>query len=302
MRINSPVRWSRDELSLPARGGQHRDSRSCRLCGFNSMNDCLLSAMAGEQKLHGLVQQFIIMAQRAEGLQLLSTISQLLEAPGVFVFGEFVKLDCIQELADGPDDAYFKLLNVFAYGTYLEYEDQLPPLSEMQKYKLRQLTLITIAEQMQHIPYSVLLWDLGLHSQRQLEDLIIKSFYAQIICGKLDQHRKVLEVDAFISRDINSQVLNRIISDLQEWCNGCNCVSAEINWQLSRLDQSRKHHLSTQQQLKAEVSNIKTLLTSPSISSLKVEQGREQQGVRHSHHHQLALMSYSGKVQPAPWH
>uniref|UniRef100_A0A8C9R663 COP9 signalosome subunit 7B n=1 Tax=Scleropages formosus TaxID=113540 RepID=A0A8C9R663_SCLFO len=174
-------------------------------------------AGVGEQNLPSLVQQFIIMAQRAEGPQLLSTISQMLEAPGVYSFGEFLKLGCVRELADGPDDAYFKLLNVFAYGTYLEYEDKLPPLTEVQKYKLRQLTLATLAGQMQDIPYSVLLCDLGLDSQQQLEDLIIKAIYAEIIRGKMDQQRKILEVEAFISRDVNYQVLNCVVNDLQEW-------------------------------------------------------------------------------------
>ncbi|XP_018608866.1 COP9 signalosome complex subunit 7b-like [Scleropages formosus] len=121
---------------------------------------------------------------------------------------------------------------------------------------------------MQDIPYSVLLCDLGLDSQQQLEDLIIKAIYAEIIRGKMDQQRKILEVEAFISRDVNYQVLNCVVNDLQEWCSGCESVLAEIKWQLNRLGQFQKDHLSSQQQLDAEVSNIKKLMTT-SISSQK---------------------------------
>ncbi len=47
---------------------------------------------------------------------------QVLAAPGVFVFGELLEMECVQELATGDSGAYVQLLELFAYGTYSDYK------------------------------------------------------------------------------------------------------------------------------------------------------------------------------------
>lgn len=45
----------------------------------------------------------------------------MLEAPGVYVFGELLDMPNVRELADSDFASTFRLLTVFAYGTYADY-------------------------------------------------------------------------------------------------------------------------------------------------------------------------------------
>ncbi|CAJ0930537.1 unnamed protein product [Ranitomeya imitator] len=176
--------------------------------------------MAGEQKpTSSLLEQFILLAKGTKGSALPALINQVLDAPGVYVFGELLDLPTVQELADSPHSGYLQLLNLFAYGTYPDYvalKDSLPELSAVQKNKLKHLTIVSLASRMKCIPYSVLLKDLDMRNLRELEDLIIEAVYTDIIQGKLDQRNHVLEVDFCIGRDIPKKDISSIVKTLQE--------------------------------------------------------------------------------------
>ncbi|XP_067596335.1 COP9 signalosome complex subunit 7b isoform X6 [Pseudorca crassidens] len=108
--------------------------------------------MAGEQKpSSNLLEQFILLAKGTSGSALTALISQVLEAPGVYVFGELLELANVQELAEGGNAAYLQLLNLFAYGTYPDYianKESLPELSTAQQNKLKHLTIVSLASRM----------------------------------------------------------------------------------------------------------------------------------------------------------
>ncbi|XP_028650839.1 COP9 signalosome complex subunit 7b-like isoform X1 [Erpetoichthys calabaricus] len=233
--------------------------------------------MAGEQKPpNNPLEQFILLAKSAKGAALTALISQVLEAPGVYVFGELLELPCVQELSDGPNAGYYRLLNMFAYGTYPDYtanKEALPELSAAQRNKLKHLTIVSLAAQMkQCIPYSVLLRDLDVKNLRELEDLIIEAVYTDIFQGKLDQRNQLLEVDLCIGRDIQRKDTSSIVKTLQEWCSGCEVVLSGIEQQVIRADQCRENSIRITQQMDAEVLNIKkTLKATASTSAQDVD-------------------------------
>uniref|UniRef100_A0A8D2BL09 COP9 signalosome subunit 7B n=1 Tax=Sus scrofa TaxID=9823 RepID=A0A8D2BL09_PIG len=213
--------------------------------------------MAGEQKpSSNLLEQFILLAKGTSGSALTALISQVLEAPGVYVFGELLELANVQELAEGANAAYLQLLNLFAYGTYPDYianKESLPELSTAQQNKLKHLTIVSLASRMKCIPYSVLLRDLEMRNLRELEDLIIEAVYTDIIQGKLDQRNQLLEVDFCIGRDIRKKDINNIVKTLHEWCDGCEAVLLGIEQQVLRANQYKENHSRTQQQVEAEI-------------------------------------------------
>uniref|UniRef100_A0A8C4LN10 COP9 signalosome subunit 7B n=1 Tax=Equus asinus TaxID=9793 RepID=A0A8C4LN10_EQUAS len=215
--------------------------------------------MAGEQKpSSNLLEQFILLAKGTSGSALTALISQVLEAPGVYVFGELLELANVQELAEGANAAYLQLLNLFAYGTYPDYiasKESLPELSTAQQNKLKHLTIVSLASRMKCIPYSVLLKDLEMRNLRELEDLIIEAVYTDIIQGKLDQRNQLLEVDFCIGRDIRKKDINNIVKTLHEWCDGCEAVLLGIEQQVLRANQYKENHSRTQQQVEAEREN-----------------------------------------------
>uniref|UniRef100_A0A9L0K1F9 COP9 signalosome subunit 7B n=1 Tax=Equus asinus TaxID=9793 RepID=A0A9L0K1F9_EQUAS len=224
--------------------------------------------MAGEQKpSSNLLEQFILLAKGTSGSALTALISQVLEAPGVYVFGELLELANVQELAEGANAAYLQLLNLFAYGTYPDYiasKESLPELSTAQQNKLKHLTIVSLASRMK---------DLEMRNLRELEDLIIEAVYTDIIQGKLDQRNQLLEVDFCIGRDIRKKDINNIVKTLHEWCDGCEAVLLGIEQQVLRANQYKENHSRTQQQVEAEVTNIKkTLKATASSSAQEMEQ------------------------------
>ncbi|XP_004396100.1 PREDICTED: COP9 signalosome complex subunit 7b isoform X2 [Odobenus rosmarus divergens] len=173
-------------------------------------------------------------------------------------------------LAEGANAAYLQLLNLFAYGTYPDYianKESLPELSTAQQNKLKHLTIVSLASRMKCIPYSVLLRDLEMRNLRELEDLIIEAVYTDIIQGKLDQRNQLLEVDFCIGRDIRKKDINNIVKTLHEWCDGCEAVLLGIEQQVLRANQYKENHSRTQQQVEAEVTNIKKTLKATAASS-----------------------------------
>ena len=59
--------------------------------------------------------------------------TQVLEAPGVYVFGELLEMPNVQELSNGPNAPYFNALNLFAYGIYQDFKCKCPKW-ELQGY------------------------------------------------------------------------------------------------------------------------------------------------------------------------
>ncbi|VVD05889.1 unnamed protein product [Leptidea sinapis] len=177
------------------------------------------------------IEQFILLAKGAKGSACAELIKQVLEAPGVHVFGELLEMPNIKELETGPYEKHFKSLHLFAYGTYKDYienKSDYLELTESQCKKLQHLTIATLATQEKLIPYSVLLKELDIRNVRDLEDLIIEAIYADIIHGKLDQECKRLEVDVTLGRDARLEDAAGIADVLADWCNACEAVLSSI--------------------------------------------------------------------------
>lgn len=152
---------------------------------------------------HKQLQQFCLLAKTAHGAAILELIKQVLEAPGVYVFGELLVMPNVQDvsckfisviyfflhltffpifkLKTGDHIKYFNTLNLFAYGTYKQFrqqpQDYLDLTPAMQK-KLQHLTIVALAIKNKCIPYEVLLEELEINNVRHLEDVIIEAIYA----------------------------------------------------------------------------------------------------------------------------
>lgn len=216
------------------------------------------------------LEQFVLLAKSAKGAAAAELVKQVLEAPGVHVFGELLDMPNIKELQNGPNANYFRALNLFAYGTYKQYHNLDNPsqllldLTPVQKKKLQHLTIVTLATKSKCIPYSVLLNELGIKHVRDLEDLIIEAIYADIIHGKLDQKNSQLEVDYAIGRDIQPEDIGSIVHTLQEWCDSCEAVLSCVETQILRANTEKNRILKHKEVVENEIQNIKKTLKSQS--------------------------------------
>jgi len=206
------------------------------------------------------LDQFVMLAKLASAAGAAEIIKQVLDAPGVYVFSELMDVPSIKELSGTEFTGYFGLLNVFAYGTYKDYLNSgtgLPELTLAQKKKLQHLTIVSLSEQDKCIPYKKLLDELGISNLRELEDLIIEAIYAEIIQGKLDQARSLLEIDTTIGRDIRKENLPTISSTLESWCDGCENVLATLQAQVDRANAEKTQKIRRKEVLEQEILNLK---------------------------------------------
>lgn len=211
------------------------------------------------------LEQYVLLAKAAKGAAAVVLIKQVLEAPGVYVFGELLEMPNIQELANGEHVKHHNLLNLFAYGTYKDYKEkkaELPEVTPAMLNKLRQLTMVSLATKNKCIPYSLLLSELDIPNLRALEDLIIEVIYADIIHGKLDLKNQQLEVDYAIGRDIQPQAVPEIINVLRDWCSGCEAVLQGIETQITKANQNKENNIQLKQKMEQEITNIKKTLKS----------------------------------------
>ncbi|XP_072047261.1 COP9 signalosome complex subunit 7b-like [Amphiura filiformis] len=229
------------------------------------MTDAATQVGAG----HHPLEQFLLLAKSTKGAAMVALVKQVIEAPGVYVFGELLEMPNVQELGTGPNAPYFNALNLFAYGIYQDYKanpSQFPEFSPVALAKLRHLTVVSLAAKNKCISYSELLKELDMMNLRELEDLIIECIYADVIRGKLDQKNQQIEIDYTIGRDIRPEAISDIINVLQDWCDSCEVTLGTIDEQIRRANKYKETHVKTKQQVESEVANLKKAIKASSSS------------------------------------
>ncbi|CAF2117177.1 unnamed protein product [Brassica napus] len=95
---------------------------------------------------------------------------------------------------------------------------RIPQLSPDQILKLKQLTVLTLAESNKVLPYDTLMAELDVTNVRELEDFLINDcMYAGIVRGKLDQLKKMLRGSIAAGRDLRPGQLGNMLHTLSNW-------------------------------------------------------------------------------------
>lgn len=167
------------------------------------------------------LEGFCLLAKSARGRAAVQIIQEATAAPGLFAFGELLDMPNVQQLKNGEFAQSFELLRLFAHGTWSDYKaaaSNLPALNDAQALKLKQLTVVSLAEGASMLPYETLMSQLEVPTVRQLEDLLINDcMYTGIVRGKLDQQKRCLEVYYAAGRDIRPGQLDKMLATLKSW-------------------------------------------------------------------------------------
>mmetsp|Transcript_39123 Transcript_39123/g.74971 ORF Transcript_39123/g.74971 Transcript_39123/m.74971 type:complete len:259 (+) Transcript_39123:288-1064(+) len=170
-----------------------------------------------------VLEQFCLLAKNARGRACVQIILEATASPGLFAYGELLDMPNIQELKGTEHASSFELLRLFAHGSWSDYKASaavgtLPPLSPKQELKMKQLTVVSLAETAKVLPYDLLMEQLEITNIRELEDLLINEcMYKGIIRGKLAQQQRCLEVHYAVGRDIRPGQLDNMITALHNW-------------------------------------------------------------------------------------
>lgn len=167
-------------------------------------------------------------------------ITSATSAPNTFVFAELLAAPQIQSLSTSEEHSpYLTLLKIFSYGTYSDYKStaSLPELTAAQALKLRQLSLLTIAQDPADLTYDNLMGKLGLGSNvRELEDLVISAIYADLIEATLDSYNKRVLISSISPlRDLPPDSIPVMLSTLQQWSERCTTTLSELEAQIAEI-------------------------------------------------------------------
>ncbi|KAM2156719.1 hypothetical protein ACFX1R_042373 [Malus domestica] len=123
---------------------------------------------------------------------------------------------------------------------------RLPHLVPDQVLKLKQLTVLTLAETNKVLPYHQLMQELDVINVRELEDFLINEcMYAGIIRGKLDQLQKCFELQFAAGRDPRPGQLGSMIQTLSNWLDTSSnlliSIQEKMKWADTMTEVAKEH-------------------------------------------------------------
>ncbi|XP_062073205.1 COP9 signalosome complex subunit 7 isoform X1 [Humulus lupulus] len=202
-----------------------------------------------EQKQAELIDHFVNQASTLKGSALGSLVAEATSHPSLFAFSEILAVPTLIELEGTENSVHLDVLRLFAHGTWTDLKrnaERLPQLSPEQTLKLKQLTVLTLAETNKVLPYDQLMQELDVTNVRELEDFLINEcMYAGIVRGKLDQLRRCFEVQFAAGRDLRPGQLGTMIQTLSSWLatsdNLLVSIQDKIKWADTVNDLDKKH-------------------------------------------------------------
>ncbi|KAG0266006.1 COP9 signalosome complex subunit 7a [Mortierella polycephala] len=207
------------------------------------------------------LEPYLALSKSAKGAGCVQLIKDVLTAPGVMVFGELLDMPNVAELKTHPDHArYHKLLEIFSFGTYYDYQqnrDSLPEITEVQRTKLQQLSIVTLSEQKRAIPYKDLLEYLDIANVRQLEDLIMDAIYQNVINANLDQRLKLVEVHSAMGRDLRPGQAQVMLKVLEDWTKTSEALLQALNAKMTQVQENYEKEKLAKEAFEKELEKMK---------------------------------------------
>eukprot|EP00126_Sphaerothecum_destruens_P004581 Sdes_comp18270_c0_seq2m7909 len=215
------------------------------------------------------INHFCERAKNLNGSQLCALLVEAINTPGVFSFGEFFELANVQQLQGTSNQKYFDLLSLFSVGTYSDYEVNKSRYMEISPYaleKLKILTIATLAASKKSVPYSELLFALGVNNIRNLEDLIIEAIYSDVIIAKLDQKNQLLLVEYSQSRDLKHGRLETMIGVVTSWADVCQKAMHNLHQNCEYIRAEKRIHESEHRKMETTIASIQSKLEKEIVS------------------------------------
>jgi len=222
-----------------------------------------------EQRQAEFIQQFVKEAENARGAEAVANLIVNATAhSSLFAFSEILSVPNILELQGTEFSKFLDLLRLFAHGTWNDYKSNaahLPSLEPDQVLKLKQLTVLTLAETAKVLPYDLLMQQLDVSNVRELEDFLINEcMYSGIVKGKLDQWRRCFEVQFAAGRDLRPGQLDNMMQTVANWLttsdNMLLTIQEKIKWADTMSELNQKHTKELEEKTEEMKSSIKEAL------------------------------------------
>ncbi|KAG4132574.1 hypothetical protein ERO13_D08G040200v2 [Gossypium hirsutum] len=226
-----------------------------------------------EEKQAEVIDHFVKQASAQKGSALGSVVVEATSHPSLFAFSEILAVPTVAELEGTDNSVHLEVLRLFAHGTWSDYKrnsGKLPQLVPDQVLKLKQLTVLTLAETKKVLSYDQLMLELDVTNVRELEDFLINDcMYAGLVRGKLDQLRRYFEVQFAAGRDLRPGQLGSMIQTLSNWLatsdNLLVTIQDKIKWAdtMSELDKKHRKELEDRVMEVRKAVSVKCSMTRP---------------------------------------
>ncbi|KAG0045726.1 hypothetical protein BGZ83_009037, partial [Gryganskiella cystojenkinii] len=212
------------------------------------------------------LEPYLALSKSAKGAGCVQLIKDVLAAPGVMVFGELLDMPNVVELKSHPEHSrYHRLLEIFAYGTFQDYQQNkasLPEITEIQRTKLQQLSIVSLSEQTRALPYNDLLTYLEIANVRQLEDLIMDAIYQNVINASLDQKLKLVEIHSAMGRDLRPGQAEVMVRILNDWTKTSEALLQTLSAKMAQVKDNYEKDKLAREAFEKEVEKMKRDSTS----------------------------------------
>lgn len=225
------------------------------------------------------LQPFIHLANSNSALSprfVANLITNATSSPNTYIFAELLETPAVQGLRsqDVPEEfhGYLTLLEIFAWGTWQDYQCELlfcsesrsemttitlwqarqslkltsplsatpnlPSLTDEQALKLRLLSLLSLSASIKPLTYDTLMKSLSISAASELESLVTTAIYASLITARLSPatNPPSINVTAVAPlRDVKPQSLPSMISFLANWETRCGDVITDIETEITKI-------------------------------------------------------------------
>ncbi|KAL8803308.1 MAG: hypothetical protein Q9182_003266 [Xanthomendoza sp. 2 TL-2023] len=215
-----------------------------------------------QQKARNALESFILLSSSASSPRAAADlVKQATSAPNTYVFAELLQTKNVAALKTGPAEylPHHTLLEIFAWGTWADYSStpNIPPLSEAQAHKLRQLSLLSLSTSPSTLTYTHLLTALSLPSIRALEDLVISTIYAGLIVATLNTQSQRVDVSSVSPlRDLHPRRIPQLITTLDTWNDRCVSVLDDLENQIRNVREKALERRKREQRDEAAVEKL----------------------------------------------
>nr|CCA15526.1 PREDICTED: similar to cop9 complex subunit 7a putat [Albugo laibachii Nc14] len=202
------------------------------------------------------LEQFTLLAKNARGRACEALIHQVLSNPDVFLFSQLLVMPNIAALENTEFQSSYRLLQIFAFGTYNDYNrerQQLPELNPASELKLRKLSVVSLAQHRKDLSYEVLMGALDVHTIRALEDVLIDAIYSGLVQGKLDQKTRSIRVTYVVARDVQSHDIVSMKDKLKEWQLKAFAVCDKIDSILSHATKTVGDNVAREERIQSKI-------------------------------------------------
>ncbi|XP_058104315.1 COP9 signalosome complex subunit 7-like isoform X3 [Magnolia sinica] len=202
-----------------------------------------------EQKQADLIEHFVKQVKSPSGAPVSKAIVDATSHPLLFTFSEILSLTNVAELQGTEYSVFLDMLQLFSRGTCSDYKSNIghiPALLPDQVRKLKQLSVLTLAETNKVLSYDQLMQELDVSNVREFEDFVINDcMHVGIVRGKLNQLRRCFEVQCAAGRDLRPGQLGSMIEILSAWLTTSDnllvSIQDKIKWADTMGEAYKKH-------------------------------------------------------------